>query len=64
MAGDVQTLIQLGFAFALGMLLDTFIVRPLLLPAFVVLTGRTLPRAAVHFTSHLAAPPIIAPATG
>jgi RND superfamily putative drug exporter len=64
MAGDVQTLIQLGFAFALGMLLDTFIVRPLLLPAFVVLTGRTLPRAAVHFTSHLAAPPIIAPVTG
>jgi RND superfamily putative drug exporter len=42
MAGDVQLLVQLGFAFALGMLLDTFIVRPLLLPAFVALTGRTL----------------------
>jgi RND superfamily putative drug exporter len=47
MAGDVQTLIQLGFAFALGMLIDTFLVRPLLLPAFVILTGRTLRRAAV-----------------
>jgi putative drug exporter of the RND superfamily len=57
MAGDVQTLIQLGFAFALGMLLDTFIVRPLLLPAFVVLTCRTLPRAAVHFTSQKTAIP-------
>ena len=41
MAGDISLLVQLGFAFALGMLLDTFIVRPLLLPAFAVLTGRT-----------------------
>ena len=32
---------QLGFAMALGMLVDTFIVRPLMLPAFVALTGRT-----------------------
>ena len=40
-AGDLQLLRQLGFALALGMLLDTFIVRPLLLPAFAVLTGRT-----------------------
>lgn len=37
MAADVQTLVQLGFAFAVGMLIDTFIVRPLLLPAFIVL---------------------------
>ena len=41
MAGDVRTLVQLGFAFALGMLIDTFIVRPLLLPAFTILTHRT-----------------------
>ena len=40
-AGDLVLLIQLGFSLALGMLIDTFIVRPLLLPAFVVLTGRT-----------------------
>jgi RND superfamily putative drug exporter len=46
MAGDVTVLVQLGFAFALGMLIDTFIVRPLLLPAFVVITCRTLHRAA------------------
>ena len=41
MAGDITLLVQLGFAFALGMLLDTFVIRPLLLPAFAVLTGRT-----------------------
>jgi putative drug exporter of the RND superfamily len=41
MAGDIKLLVQLGFAFALGMLVDTFIVRPLLLPAFIVVTGRT-----------------------
>jgi putative drug exporter of the RND superfamily len=52
MAGDVQTLIQLGFAFTLGMLIDTFLVRPLLLPSFVILTNRTLKHAAV--TSHAA----------
>jgi len=41
MAGDLELLRQLGFALACGMLIDTFLVRPLLLPAFVVLTGRT-----------------------
>lgn len=41
MAGEITLLVQLGFAFAVGMLLDTFVVRPLLLPAFAVLTGRT-----------------------
>jgi RND superfamily putative drug exporter len=41
MVGDISLLVQLGFAFAVGMLLDTFVIRPLLLPAFAVLTGRT-----------------------
>jgi len=40
MAGDLRLLKQLGFALALGMLMDTFIVRPLLLPAFATLTRR------------------------
>jgi RND superfamily putative drug exporter len=52
MAGDVQLLVQLGFAFALGMLIDTFIVRPLLLPSLIVLTGRTLQGAAVGSAFH------------
>jgi putative drug exporter of the RND superfamily len=39
MASDVTLLVQLGFAFSLGMLIDTFIIRPLLLPAFIVMTG-------------------------
>ncbi len=47
MAGDVRVLLELGFAFALGMLIDTFIVRPLLLPTMVLITGRTLQRSAV-----------------
>jgi RND superfamily putative drug exporter len=46
MASDVVLLVQLGFAFALGMLIDTFIVRPLLLPAFILLTSRRLQNAA------------------
>ena len=43
--GDLMLLVQLGFAFALGMLVDTFLVRPLLLPAFAAVTGRTGQRA-------------------
>jgi RND superfamily putative drug exporter len=40
MVGDLALLEQLGFALALGMLVDTFVVRPLLLPAFIVLARR------------------------
>jgi RND superfamily putative drug exporter len=41
MAGNLALLVQLGFALALGMLIDTFVVRPLLLPSFATLTGKT-----------------------
>jgi RND superfamily putative drug exporter len=41
MAGELKLLRELGFALAAGMLIDTFVARPLLLPAFVALTGRT-----------------------
>jgi len=41
MAGDLQLLRQLGFTLATGMLIDTFLVRPLLLPAFAAKARRT-----------------------
>ncbi len=41
MAGEIELLHQLGFSLGLGMLIDTFVVRPLLLPAFATITNRT-----------------------
>jgi hypothetical protein len=41
--GSLTTLKQLGFALGVGVLLDTFIVRPVLVPAFVVLYHRLRP---------------------
>ncbi len=40
MVGELTLLNQLGFALATGMLMDTFVIRPLLLPSFAVLTRR------------------------
>jgi putative drug exporter of the RND superfamily len=48
MVGDMALLKQLGFAMALGMLLDSFVVRPLVLPAFIALTGRTGREGSLH----------------
>lgn len=42
MAGNVLTLEQLGFTIGMGLLLDTFIVRTLVVPAFATLMGRNL----------------------
>ena len=40
-AGGLSLLMQLGFALALGILIDTFFVRPLLIPSFyLLLTSR------------------------
>jgi len=41
MAGRIELLRELGFAMGLGMLVDTFVVRPLLLPSFAALFKRT-----------------------
>lgn len=41
MAGRLKLLVQLGLALSLGMLIDTFVIRPLLLPAFIRLVKRT-----------------------
>jgi len=41
MAGRLKLFVQLGLAMSLGMLIDTFVIRPLLLPAFITLAKRT-----------------------
>jgi putative drug exporter of the RND superfamily len=48
MVGDMALLKQLGFAMALGMLIDSFVIRPLILPAFISLTGRTGQEGSLH----------------
>lgn len=42
MSGSVTTLVQLGFTTGLGLLIDTFVVRTLVVPAFAALVGPRL----------------------
>jgi RND superfamily putative drug exporter len=43
MLGGLSTLVQIGFALAFGVLLDTFVVRPFLVPAFLLLMWQKEP---------------------
>jgi len=40
MLAELNTLVQVGFALAFGVLLDTFVVRPFLVPSFLLLVWR------------------------
>jgi len=42
MSGSVTTLVQLGFTVGIGLLLDTFVVRTMVVPAFAALVGPRL----------------------
>lgn len=42
--GELNSLKQLGFAMALGVIMDTFMVRPILVPSFLVIWGRFVER--------------------
>ena len=45
LTGKLASLRELGFALGIGVLLDTFLVRPILVPAFLVLIDRARARA-------------------
>jgi RND superfamily putative drug exporter len=51
LAATLSEMRQLGFALAFGVLLDTFVVRSLLVPSFLVLLDRSRERAAATHTT-------------
>jgi RND superfamily putative drug exporter len=56
LAGSLVGLHQLGFALAFGVLLDTFVVRPILVPAFLVLLYDGRLKSLKHLLAHTEPP--------
>jgi len=51
MLAGLNTMLQIGFALAIGVLIDTFLVRPFLVPAFCMLFWKDKPTEAVEKAS-------------
>jgi RND superfamily putative drug exporter len=51
MLGGLGTLVQIGFALAFGVLLDTFVIRPFMVPAFILAVCREKSKAATGGSS-------------
>jgi RND superfamily putative drug exporter len=54
--GTLRSMIELGFAMSLGVLLDTFIIRTILVPAFLALLARRGVRSVTEMRGDVAAP--------
>jgi RND superfamily putative drug exporter len=54
--GTLRSMIELGFAMSLGVLLDTFIIRTILVPAFLALLARWGVRSVQEVRSDVASP--------